>query len=201
MKVQIRYANNRLDIFDTDAFTKAEPFDGASMLTNFEVRIDSLGNTGLWLTAHFYDASEAYAKTAAEGETPVARRKRGWRFLLAESGELSSIESVGIDGQTILLRIAGELVDMIRFEQMCELWLSMTDDFCIASRAVRLYDRLCQAFPEQAADKEAISRMCGFSSVVAEELRAWYMNAPDELPEEDPEEEVWIEGLDDEDLD
>lgn len=122
MKIQIRYKNNRLDIFDTSSFTKPEPFDDANMLTNFEVRVDELGNTGLWLIAHHYEVSEAIAKTADEGETPVARRKRGWRFLLAESGELPDIESLSIDGQTMLARIAGELADMVRFEQMCELW-------------------------------------------------------------------------------
>ncbi len=77
MKIQIRYENNRLDIFDTTAFTKVEPFDGANMLTNFEVRVDALGNTGLWLMAHRYEVGEAYLKQAADYETPTARRRRG----------------------------------------------------------------------------------------------------------------------------
>lgn len=85
MKIHIRYENNRLDIFDTTAFTKAEPFDGENMLTNFEVRVDALGNTGLWLMAHRYEIGEAYLKQAPDDETPTARRKRGWRFLLSEA--------------------------------------------------------------------------------------------------------------------
>ena len=52
MRIQVRYESNRLDVFDTASFTKPEPFDGANMLTNFEVRVDELGNTGLWLVAH-----------------------------------------------------------------------------------------------------------------------------------------------------
>ena len=199
MKIQIRYSNNRLDVFDTDAFTKSDPFSGTCMLTNFEVRIDALGKTGLWLTAHYYDADSGYAKQVSGENTPVAHRKRGWRFLLAEDGELPYIESVGIDGQTIMLRIADELIDMIRFEQMCELWLSMTDDGCIANRAVQLYDRLCQVFPEDAADQDLISRRCGFSSRVATELRAWYQGYP-EGPLEEADEENWMEGLEHEDI-
>lgn len=183
MKIQIRYSNNRLDIFDTDTFTKAEPFDGASMLTNFELRVDQVGRTGLWLTAHYYDASQQYSQQAEDGETPAAHRKRGWRFLLAESGELAAIESVSIDGNTVMLRIAGELVDMIRFEQMCELWLSMTDDSCIVNRASRLYDRLCRVFPEEATDDERISRMCGFSPKVAAAIRDWSVQERCDLPD------------------
>ncbi|MFR8298171.1 MAG: hypothetical protein ACLVC4_00800 [Gordonibacter urolithinfaciens] len=171
MKIQIRYKNNRLDIFDTSSFTKPEPFDDANMLTNFEVRVDELGNTGLWLIAHHYEVSEAIAKTADEGETPVARRKRGWRFLLAESGELPDIESLSIDGQIMLARIAGELADMVRFEQMCELWLSQCGGQSITQRAVRLFDALCRAFPELSANDAAIARMCGFSKQAMDELR------------------------------
>ena len=184
MKIHIRYENNRLDIFDTDSFTKAEPFDGSSMLTNFEVRMDTLGNTGLWLMVHHYDASEAYSKEAASSETPVARRKRGWRFLLAESSELDEIESVAIDGQPILMRVAGELADMVRFEQMCSLWLSDPAQSCIAERALALYDRLCIAYGDISADSKAISRMCGFSSEALDELR-------DMVPQED--EGIWME--------
>lgn len=171
MKVQIRYESNRLDIFDTSIFTKAEPFDGTNMLTNFEVRVDELGNAGLWLIAHFYEVNEAYAKQANEGETPAARRKRGWRFLLAEESELPLIETVNIDGQTTLMRISGELCDMVRFEQMCELWLANPNAGCIARRAVALYDALCQAFPERSADDAAIARLCGFSAEAMDELR------------------------------
>lgn len=171
MKIQVRYENNRIDIFDTTAFTKAEPFDGTNMLTNFEVRVDELGNTGLWLMAHRYEVGGTSQEQPAEGETPAARRKRGWRFLLAEAGELSSIESVSIDGECTLMRIAGELADMARFDQMCDLWLPSNAGLCISQRAVALFDALCHAFPELSTDDSAIARMCGFSSQAIDELR------------------------------
>lgn len=171
MKVQIRYENNRLDIFDTSTFTKAEPFEGSNMLTNFEVRVDELGNTGLWLIAHMYEVSEGFANEAKGGETPTARRKRGWRFLLAEASELSGIESLSIDGQFVLMKVAGELADMVRFEQMCDLWLPSSGGRSIAQRFVLLFETLCRAFPETAADGDAIARMCGLSKLAIDEIR------------------------------
>ena len=196
MKIQIRYENNRLDIFDTTAFTKAEPFDGENMLTNFEVRVDALGNTGLWLMAHRYEVGDACLKQSPDDETPTARRKRGWRFLLAEADELASIESVSIDGEVTLMRIEGELSDMIRFEQMCALWLSDCAGVCIAERAVLLFDVLCKAYADISADGEAIARMCGFSSCAMDELR--YKSNSLVHAKEDEEPEDWLQELSDE---
>lgn len=196
MKIQIRYENNRLDIFDTTAFTKAEPFDGDNMLTNFEVRVDTLGNTGLWLMAHRYEVCDAYLKQSPDDETPTARRKRGWRFLLAEADELASIESVSIDGEVTLMRIEDELADMIRLDQMCALWLSNCTGLCISQRAVLLFDALCRAYPEISADDETIARMCGFSARAMDELRD--RSSPLVASEAEEEPEDWLQELTDE---
>lgn len=196
MKVQIRYESNRFDIFDTTAFTKAEPFDGANMLTNFEVRVDELGNTGLWLVAHRYEVGEAYLKQTADGETPTARRRRGWRFLLSEADELASIESVSIDGEVALMRIEGELADMVRLDQMCALWLSDSAGLCIAQRAVLLFDALYKAYPDESANDEAIARMCGLSARAMDKLRE--RSSPLVEVEGDEEQEDWLQELSDE---
>ena len=195
MKVQIRYESNRLDIFDTSTFTKAEPFEGANMLTNFEVRVDELGNTGLWLIAHMYETGESFANAAKEGETPTARRKRGWRFLLAEAGELSAIESLSIDGQIVLMKVAGELADMVRFEQMCDLWLPSAGGRSIAQRFVLLFDVLCSVFPETAADGDAIARMCGLSKRAIDEVRERTAPGFEHMDAEEEEEEDWLSGF------
>lgn len=196
MKIQIRYESNRLDIFDTTAFTKAEPFDGENMLTNFEVRVDALGNTGLWLMAHRYEVGDAYLKQPSDDETPTARRRRGWRFLLAEADELASIESVSIDGEITLMRIEEELADMVRFEQMCALWLSDCAGFCIAQRVVMLFDALSKAYPDISADAEAIARMCGFSAYVIDCLREKARSVAPTDTEED--QENWLQELSEE---
>lgn len=194
MKVQIRYESNRLDIFDTSTFTKAEPFEGTNMLTNFEVRVDELGNTGLWLIAHMYETGGSFANAAKEGETPTARRKRGWRFLLAEASELSAIESLSIDGQTVLMKVAGELTDMVRFEQMCDLWLPSAGGRSITQRFVLLFDVLCRAFPETAADGDAIARMCGLSKRAIDEVRERMAPGFEQVDAEE-EEGDWLSGF------
>ena len=191
MKIVIRYKDDRLDIFDTATFTASKPFAGKSMLTNFEVRIDSLGNTGLWLIAHYYEVSEAIAKKTAEGETPVAHRKRGWRFLLAEERELPDIESVSIDGELALMRIEGELVDMIRLNQMGEVWLDGSTNQCAAHKALLLFDQMCRTYPDLAVDNEKLSRLCGMSHDVMDKLRDQFI-----LPENKASgDEDWIKGL------
>lgn len=197
MKVQIRYESNRLDIFDTSTFTKAEPFESANMLTNFEVRVDELGNTGLWLIAHMYETNESFANAVKEGETPTARRKRGWRFLLAEASELPGIESLSIDGQLVLMKIAGELADMVRFEQMCDLWLPSSGGRSMAQRFVLLFEALCRSFPESAADSDAIARMCGLSKRAIDEVRE---RIASDFPQEDEaaEEDDWLSDFYDE---
>ena len=36
MKVQIKYRNGRLDVFDTDSYTPSQPFGDGCMLANYE---------------------------------------------------------------------------------------------------------------------------------------------------------------------
>ena len=194
MIVKVTYDDQRLDVFDTATFTSATPLGKSNMLTNFEVRVDELGNTGLWLIAHMYETGESFANAAKEGETPTARRKRGWRFLLAEAGELSAIEALSIDGQPVLMKVAGELADMVRFEQMCDLWLPSAGGRSIAQRFVLLFDVLCRAFPETAADGDAIARMCGLSKRAIDEVRERAAPGFEQVDAEE-EEEDWLSGF------
>ena len=48
MKIQIKYRDGRLDVFDTDSYTPSQPFGDGCMLANYEVRFDQL-EKGLWL--------------------------------------------------------------------------------------------------------------------------------------------------------
>ena len=99
MIVKITYDDQRLDVFDTSAFTAGLPLGKANMLTNFEVRFDRLGEGGLWLAAHSYQACGEHED---EGdEIPVARRTKGWRFLLSSAEELEHVELVVVDGEAV----------------------------------------------------------------------------------------------------
>lgn len=104
MRVQVKYRSGRLDIFDTDSYTPAQPFGDGCMLADYEVRFDRL-EKGLWLQAHFYDADPRFKEDLDDGVVPVGRRSMGWRFLLAEESELKEVEQVLVDGDRMLVRM------------------------------------------------------------------------------------------------
>lgn len=195
MKIKVRYRNNRLDVFDTDSFTKSEPFPGTNMLSNFEVQLELLGGTGLWLSAHHYDAAQTLADQEC-GETPVARRKRGWRFLLAEASEVEEVESVCIDQELVLQRMCGELVDVLRLNEVAKLWVTDSESMCTAEKILELFDVLPRE--EEGMDGEAVARRCGCSFTLVKALQAMRQSdeASDELAED---EDNWMEGMDHED--
>lgn len=117
MIVKITYDDKRLDVFDTSTFTATVPMGKQNMLTNFEVRFDDMAFDGLWLTAHSYQADDAFKKDAGDDEIPVARRTKGWRFLLASAKELEHVELVVVDGEAIVKRVLGELIDLQSFDE------------------------------------------------------------------------------------
>ena len=115
MIVKITYDDQRLDVFDTSTFTAALPLGKANMLTNFEVRFDRLGEAGLWLAAHSYQACGEHEDE--DGDIPVARRTKGWRFLLSSAEELEHVELVVVDGEAIIKRVLGHLIDLQSFDE------------------------------------------------------------------------------------
>lgn len=115
MIVRITYDDQRLDVFDTSTFTAALPLGKANMLTNFEVRFDAMGEGGLWLAAHSYQACGEHEDE--DGDIPVARRTKGWRFLLSSAEELEHVELVVVDGEAIIKRVLGHLIDLQSFDE------------------------------------------------------------------------------------
>ena len=76
MKVQIKYRDGRLDVFDTDSYTPSQPFGDGCMLANYEVRFDQL-EKGLWLQAHFYETDPRFKEDLEDDVVPVGRRAMG----------------------------------------------------------------------------------------------------------------------------
>ena len=73
MRIEIAY-EGRIEVFDTDRFTEAQPFSGKSMLADFTLDYEDAEKDGIWLTAHCYAANDPY-RTDGE-EVPEARRER-----------------------------------------------------------------------------------------------------------------------------
>ena len=51
MRVEVAY-RGRIEAFDTDRFTEAQPFSGKSMLADLTLDYADVEKKGLWLTAH-----------------------------------------------------------------------------------------------------------------------------------------------------
>lgn len=198
MKIEIAYTDGRIDVFDTVSFTAPNPLGKENALTNFELRFDKLGDTGLWLSAHHYDASPSYAEECPDDETPVARRKRGWRFLLAEASEIAELESVAIDGEVALNRILGEMVDVARLRRNETLWLG-TSNRSITEAIIELFDALSVISQVDAAmPPDAVTRQCGCSEELVYRLKAVLSNQDAADEEVNAQEENWLEGFEDE---
>lgn len=199
MKIEIAYANGRIDVFDTASFTAPNPLGKENALTNFEVRFDELGKTGLWLAAHHYDADPSYAEDCPDSETPVARRRRGWRFLLAEASEIADIESVTVDGEVALARILGEMVDVTQLKRSANLWLGSSGQSA-TDTIVRLFDELSVVSQvDTGMPPGAVPKLCGCSEELLYRLKAVHPHQSNDSEETNEQEENWLEGFEDED--
>ena len=138
MIVKITYDDKRLDVFDTATFTCPAPLGKQNMLTNFEVRFDEMGTEGLWLAAHSYRIDDSTASNTEADEVPIARRKKGWRFLLSSSEELDHVELVVVDGEAIIKRVCGELVDLQSFDEKAY--------ECIGASSKGLHERIRELY-------------------------------------------------------
>lgn len=138
MIVKITYDDKRMDAFDTSAFTAALPLGKTNMLTNFEVRFDHLEDGELWLAAHGYKAQGSDTDESDVDAVPVARRSKGWRFLLSSAEELKHVELVVVDGEAIVKRVCGELVDLQSFDEAAY--------ECIGSASKGLHDRIYELY-------------------------------------------------------
>lgn len=155
MIVKITYDDQRLDVFDTSAFTAGFPLGKTNMLTNFEVRFDTMGEGGLWLAAHSYRASgESENK---DGEIPVARRTKGWRFLLASAEELEHVELVVVDGEAIIKRVLGQLIDLQSFDEAAY-ECTGTSSAGLHARIAELYEYLQVISGEEFPDVPGVNK-------------------------------------------
>lgn len=114
MNVRVTYPKGRIDVFDTSAYVASSPFGQDGMLSNFELRLADIEEDGLWLVANYYAAKPEYRD--GEAGIPVARRAKGWRFLLATKDEAARLTDVTVDGEVVIARIAGKLCNMREFE-------------------------------------------------------------------------------------
>ncbi|WP_371298009.1 hypothetical protein [Paraeggerthella sp.] len=187
MKVQIKYRSGRLDVFDTDSYTPAQPFGDGCMLANYEVRFDQL-EKGLWLQAHFYETDSRFKEDLDDGVVPVGRRAMGWRFLIAEASELGDVEQVLVDGDRMLVRMGEGLVDVMCLDSASALLLSDGGGPSLASKLQGVVDALRAA--DSTMDEESAAALAGSNW----ESLAWARELqPLQQTEIENEEEGWMD--------
>lgn len=111
MIVKAYYSGGRIDVFDTDRMTDGVPQPG-NLLTNYTLDLSDVNGESLWLCSYYYEAAQAYRDEKGPKNLPVARRRDGWSFLLADAEDMQRLNRVTVDGETVLAQIAGELVDV-----------------------------------------------------------------------------------------
>lgn len=192
MNIDVFYDNGRVDEFDVDHFTLPEPFDGRNMLTNFEVRFDDLETNSLWLQAHFYDIRPEYREGAKQSDTPVARRMRGWRFLLVDEKEMEHVAKIIVNGELVAWRQGDDLINGVKFHAQELLCYSDDTTSSINRKAIALHDYIANANPDIAGDEDEICRTFGFTKRAYEHVVLAESVQPEETLEE---EEAWLDDV------
>lgn len=111
MIVKTYYEGGHVDVFDTDRKTESLPQTG-NLLTNYSLDIDNVESGGLWMSSYYYEANDQYRDTVGPRGLPVARRRDGWSFLLADAEDMKGLMRVTVDGENVLMRVGGEFVFM-----------------------------------------------------------------------------------------
>lgn len=110
MILKAYYAGGRIDVFDTDHLIDCVPQPG-NLLTNYTLDLGDTNCENLWLRSYYYEAAQAYRGEPGPKGLPVARRRDGWSFLIADEDDLQELNRLTVDGETVLIQIEGELVD------------------------------------------------------------------------------------------
>ena len=150
MRVDVSYADGRLESFDTDRFTRAEPFAAKSMLADLALAFCEDGS--LVLRADCYDVRDV-------GDGAMARRRRGWSFLLVSCEEAPRVLSVAVDGTVRWSRVGPDLADVGRLRALGAIW--HPGGGSTAQLAVWLHDLACQAHPELVGTRDGEDEVCG----------------------------------------
>lgn len=111
MILKAYYSGGLIDVFDTDHHVDAVPQRG-NLLANYTLDLSDVAGDGLWLRSYYHEAADAYREKPGPTGLPVARRRDGWSFLIADADDLDRLNRLTVDGETILARVAGELVDI-----------------------------------------------------------------------------------------
>lgn len=143
MILKTYYDTGHTDTFDSDHLTDASMLRG-NLLTNWSLDIgDVRGEAGcLILSLYWYPVMGTGEMPSGPKDLPIARRREGWSFVVADSNDLPHLTMAKADGEVVLLRAGGGLVDCNRLAHVSRI----SESF--AKQVVSAHNWLLLASPE-----------------------------------------------------
>lgn len=188
MRVEILYKSHRYEEFDSSTQTCSEPYrgKGIAVLTDWNLYLGSLEESGVVLAQHWYDGNPASSqgKVTLEGvDVPASVRKVGCAMLLVSPDELDEIVWLKKDGEKLLWREGDDLINGERFFAQEQLCYSDETTKSINRRAVAVYDYLANAHPTW--DEDEVAESMGYTASAIRRIRDAELCQDPEFVEDD----------------
>lgn len=152
MIAKVFYDDGRIDVFDADHLTDAAQIPGC-LLANWSLDLQDAREGRYLLLSLYWYAPAGTAKGAGPKGLPIARRRDDFSFVLADRNDLPHVNMATLDGQVVLMRVAGELVDCTRFGHVSRL----ADSFVAQERSAYRY--LATAAGDDVSEEELCEAM------------------------------------------
>lgn len=159
MQITVTYNNGRTEVFNTNSLTSVQPFGPHTMLNEFDMRLNDLGEQSLFMEIHHY---EDIGEPDSTANTAELIRQRGRRCALADHEEIQKILSIEADGKLLSWQQGGTFVNATLFEYACMLYYSGPAAASNSYKAIWLFDYLSFAYPEKASSRADIAHMFGY---------------------------------------
>jgi hypothetical protein len=125
MLVKTYYSTGHFDVFDTVTLVDGSIFR-ENALTNYSLEIsDARAGKALWLNCYYYEADGSYRNDLSPHGLPIARRRDGWAFVIADEADLEILLKVSVDGEDVLVRQGDEFVDALKLKIASEMAYSV----------------------------------------------------------------------------
>lgn len=168
MIVKTYYDDGHTDTFDTDHLTDGSALPG-NLLTNWSLDVqDAEGNLrALVLSLYWHPVAATGDMPVGPKGLPIARRRDGWSFVIADSEDLPHLTIAKVDGEVVLLRAGGELVDCNRLAHVSRIsetfarQVVSAHDFLLLSDPIAMEQDICDAIGMSPQAYEAIASAAG----------------------------------------
>lgn len=168
MILKTYYDTGHADTFDSDHLTDANMLRD-NLLTNWSLDIGDVHGDGgcLILSLYWYPVAGAGEMPDGPKGLPIARRREGWSFVVADSDDLPHLTMAKADGEVVLLRAGGGLVDCNRLAHISRISESFASqvasahDWLLLASPNSSESEICSALGMSADAYEAIAGTAG----------------------------------------